>query len=89
MKQTVETALHRCGRERVMHNEAAKSIAIRWDEPRVTGGDGTERYLVRRGDSLDDAGEAAAKAFAARLRDQAKQWAAWADRIDAALGGKS
>lgn len=71
-----------------MQNEIAKSVAIRWDEPRVISADGTEKYLVRRGDSLDEAGESAAKVFAARLRDQAKAWALLADDIDAALRGK-
>jgi hypothetical protein len=88
VKQTVENALALCGRDRVMQNEIAKSIAIRWDDPRVVHADGNERYLVRKGDSLDASGEAAARAFAARIREQAKQWAAWADHIDAALEGK-
>ena len=90
MKANIENALLLCGRERVMHREGRDpnaSVAIRWDPSvrNVTAADGTERFLVRSGDDLDEAGEQAARAFAARIREVARDLGEWADRIERAL----
>ena len=89
MKSNVESALHLCGRDRVMQNErrldnGKASIAIRWDEQRVQSPDDT-RFLVRDGDTIDEAGEAAARAFAKRLRERSRDLADWASGIERAL----
>ncbi len=83
----VEDALAACGRDRVMHRSGPEpAIAIRWDgEQRITAPDGTERYLRRSGASLDVAGRDAAKAFAERIREEARRLNAWADSIERPL----
>lgn len=94
MKSHIEDALHQCGRDRIMHREfgGPPSVAIRYDgPPRITSPEGTESYLVRKGATVDEAGEAAARAFAERIVEEAKRLTAWADRIVRALergGGK-
>lgn len=71
--------MHRDGR-------AATSVAIRWDAPHpITAPDGTERYLVRNGSTLDEAGRLAAEAFAQRIRDEARRLTSWADAIERPL----
>lgn len=84
MKPNVENALHACGRERVLHREfgGRPAVAIRWDGPaRVTAADGTTPMLVREADTLDEAGAAAAEAFAARLDEIADGLRSQARRI--------
>lgn len=88
MKPHIEDALALCGRDRVMHREFGDqrpAIAIRWDEVRVTSPD-EQRFLVREADTSDEAGAAAARAFADRLEAIAKDLAAQAGRIRGTLG---
>lgn len=87
----IEEALAACGRDRVMQRtQGSPSVAIRWDvNGKVTSQEGTERFLVRDGATLDEAGKEAATAFAARIREQAKELAAWADRIEGHLNNWS
>lgn len=88
MKSNIENALHLCGRDRVLHREfgGAPSVAIRYDGPaRIVSPDGTQAYLVRDGASLDEAGAAAAKAFAESIRNESKRLEAWAANIERAL----
>lgn len=87
ISRPVEDALAACGRDRVMHrSDAEPAVAIRWDgTPPITAPDGTERYLRRSGSTLDEAGRAAAQAFAQRIRDEARRLEAWADRIERPL----
>jgi hypothetical protein len=89
MNPKIETALHRCGRERVFSREGrdGAAVAIRWDEVRITAPDGLERMLVRIGRDLDDAGDAAARAYVGRLRDVAAALIKQADSIVDALDG--
>jgi hypothetical protein len=91
MKSNVENALYHCGRDRVMHREfgGPPSVAIRYDGPvRIVSPEGTESYLVRKGETLDEAGTLAARAFAEQIRKESKRLVEWADRIERALGGK-
>jgi len=88
----VEDALAACGRERVFHRiQGGASVAIRWDDQhRVTApADGCERHLVRNGDTLDEAGAAAAASFAMRLREQARSLDGWAERIERHLKNRT
>ena len=92
MKPHIESALYHCGRDRVMHREGrdGTAIAIRYDMPSgALSPDGIERYLVRKADSIDEAGREAATAFAAHLRARAKETIEWADRIERALARDS
>lgn len=88
MNRHVEAALWACGRDRILHREGFgdAEIAIRYDIPSpAVAVDGTQRFLVRRATSLDEAGKQAAVAFAAHLRARAKEAIEWAERIDRAL----
>jgi len=88
MKRHIEDALAQCGRDRVMQREGGNgiSVAIRYDLPSgAASPDGVERFLVRSGTTLDEAGRAAASAFAVHLRSRARETIEWADRIDHAL----
>ena len=88
MKSNIENALYHCGRERVMHREfgGPPSVAIRYDGPaRITSPEGTESYLVRKGETLDVAGTLAARAFAERIREESKRLVEWAANIERAL----
>jgi len=87
MDARVEGALAACGRDRVLHRDgAAPSVAIRYDVPSgASSPDGVQRFLVRDGATLDDAGRQAATAFAAHLRVRAREIVEWADRIERAL----
>jgi hypothetical protein len=88
MNRHVEDALYHCGRDRVLHREGrdGTAIAIRYDMPSgAASPDGVERYLVRNGATLDEAGREAATAFAAHLRARAREIGEWADRIERPL----
>lgn len=92
LSHAVEDALAACGRERVLHRDDSHgpSIAIRYDiDARVTSADGTERFLVRNANTLDEAGFAAARDFALRVREQAKAMDEWADRIERSLKNRA
>jgi hypothetical protein len=90
VKDNVENALYHCGRERVFHRDGPiPAIAIRWDgPPRIVAPDGTQAYLVSKGETLDDAGEQAATRFAEAIRSEAKRLTEWADTIESALRGR-
>jgi hypothetical protein len=84
----VEDALFQCGRDGVLQREGrdGNAIAIRYDMPSgAASPDGIERFLVRKADTLDEAGRQAAAAFAAHLRARARETTEWADRIEGAL----
>ena len=91
MKRNIEDALSACGRDRVMHREFSgrPAVAIRWDQDlwnlKANSPDSTEKFLVKEADTLDEAGKMAAEAFAIRLREIAKAYTTWADRIEQAL----
>lgn len=88
MNRHIEDALAQCGRERVMHREGSDgvAVAIRYDMPSgAASPDGIERFLARSGATLDEAGRAAATAFAEHLRAKAREIVEWADRIERAL----
>ena len=87
MKSHIEDALAQCGRERVLHRDGVDpSIAIRYDMPSgASSPDGIERHLVRKGATLDEAGHAAATAFALHLRARARETIEWAERIERSL----
>ena len=88
MNPQVESALHQCGRDRVMHREGKDgiAIAIRYDMPSAAASpDGIERYLVRKANTIDEAGREAATAFAAHLRTEGRKAIEWADRIERSL----
>jgi hypothetical protein len=84
----VESALAACGRDRVMHREEHNNvaIAIRYDLPGpAVSPDGTERYLVRKASTIDEAGREAARSFATHLRAEARKAIEWAERIERVL----
>jgi hypothetical protein len=91
VKPSTETALYLCGRDRVLHREGrdpAAAVAIRWDSPgKITAPDGTQTFLVGDGKDLDEAGRAAARMFAERIRSVASDLNEWAARIERALDG--
>ena len=90
LSPSTEDALAACGRSRVLQRETPKpSVAIRldvdrWDLP-VASTDGTTKFLVRDGATLDEAGRAAARAFAERCRDIARGYTERATAIERAL----
>jgi hypothetical protein len=91
MDRHVEAALYHCGRDRVLHREGrdGTAVAIRYDMPSgAASPDGVERFLVRNGATLDEAGREAAAAFAAHLRSRSKEIGEWADRIERALASE-
>lgn len=88
MKPHIEDALALCGRDRVMHREFGDqrpAVAIRWDEVRITAPD-EQRFLVREADTLDEAGAAAARAYADRLAEMGRALQEQAGRIRGTLG---
>ena len=88
MRSSIEDALAQCGRDRVMHREDSDSVAvaIRYDIPSgAASPDGVERYLVRNGATLDEAGREVAAAFAAHLRIRARETIEWAERIERSI----
>lgn len=88
MKRHIEAALWACGRDRVLHRDGLgdAEIAIRYDMPNLAvSPDGTERFLVRKATTFDEAGKQAAVAFATHLRTRAKEAIEWAERIEQAL----
>jgi len=88
VKAHVESALAQCGRDRVGYFEGRDgvSIAIRYDMPSgCASPDGIEKFLVRKALTIDEAGHAAATAFAAHLRARARETLEWAERIERSL----
>lgn len=86
MKADIEQALFCCGRDRVFQREngGKPSVAIRWERPVAPSPD-RSLFLVRDGDTLDEAGAASAGAYAKRLRDVAAQYTSQAEAIERAL----
>lgn len=74
MKPTTESALEMCGRDRVMHREHPPAVAVRAttleeivDRFKAAGVVLPHRFVTGEGSTLDAAGVAAAKAYAAHL----------------------
>lgn len=83
----IEEALAIAGRDNVFRRDnATPSIAIRWQPPQRPPPN--DPWIVMERGTLDEAGEAAAREFAKRIRAHAEAIAAQADRIDALLSRK-
>ena len=78
MKSSVEDALAECGRDRVFYNETQVSVAIRlgnmFNQP-------AEKWLVRKGSDMDEAGANVAIDFASAVRDEGQRLIEWSKRI--------
>lgn len=82
LSASVEMALAECGRERVYHNEVQNRVAILWSTRKVPPND---QWILGDGEDLNKAGEAAAREFSKRIREEGERLVAWAKRIDGRL----
>ena len=60
-------------------------VAVERNCPCAASPDGIERYLVRKAETIDEAGREAVAAFASHLRSRARETIEWAERIERSL----